>query len=65
MSYFCKLSHNPTDYPCSEDCPLFGDCVATYAKYRSLCKNEEDKKTSAANIAVKRNDKGEFVEVIK
>ena len=58
MSYTCKLNGTQADYPCSQECPLFGDCVATYAKYRALCKNEEEKKTAAANIAVKRNDKG-------
>lgn len=59
MSYPCKLNHTQTDYPCSAECPLFGDCVATYAKYRALCK--EDAKPVRTKKAIERNDTGALV----
>ena len=28
----CKLNKNEVFYPCSRNCPLFGDCVVEYEK---------------------------------
>ena len=59
MSYTCKLNGTQTDYPCSQECPLFGDCVAEYCKYLKAQRKKMD--NGKPENTIERNDKGAWV----
>lgn len=59
MSYTCKLNGTQTDYPCSANCALFGDCVDAYKEERQITRAAAQ--TNSTRETVKRNDKAALI----